>query len=52
MHDILWSYESVIISDEICAQIMLKVHQYRRDDFLWAEIQIWSFSLITFYCRV
>jgi len=37
MHDILCSYESVIISDEICAQIMLKVHQYRRDDFSYGQ---------------
>ena len=33
MHDMLCSHESVIISDEICAQIMLKVHQYSRYDF-------------------
>jgi len=33
MHDILSLHESVIISDEICAQIMLNVHRYWRDDF-------------------
>jgi len=33
MHDILCSHEYVVISDEICAQIMLKVHRYWTDDF-------------------